>query len=152
MAETIGAMMLDDVMQLDGRELDAAVCKHVFGWEVAWLTDALGRAPIAYDATAQRSDDGCSSVRMIGGSWQRGRLDDGRDIELYGRWLPQFSKDWNAAMQVREWGRDNIEDWSYEESVFKVMGKRLGWQVRRVDLVAFLEPRDLARAALLVSP
>ncbi len=72
--------------------------------------------------------------------------------DRYG-WIPEYSSDFIAAWSAHKFIHDN---WSFSQrnryynALTKVMHKRLGTMVAWPDLLGFLEPSDICRAALEV--
>lgn len=113
-------MTLDDVMKLEGRELDAAVAER---------------------------------IHWVGEPWKYSPIDGMPFDRPFPPPVPEFHRDWDAAMQVREWARglkdERQTDWVW--AVTDCMLARLEYKQRPYPILE-TEPIDFARAALLVSP
>ena len=120
MAENTKDMTLDDVMMLEGRELDAAVAER---------------------------------IRWVGEPWKYSPIDGMPFDRPFPPPVPEFHRSWDAAMQVREWGRDSSRWADFLDALQRVIDERPGWLPSdSIDYLMWFEPIDLCRAALLVSP
>ena len=155
MAEATKVMTLDDVMKLEGRSLDAAVAEHAMGWtrqgKGEWTSPGHGPDMLWCDPEEKGEHDYIESPEGECYYFCPCRYGlRGQDQEDA---LPHFSTDWNAAMQVREWGRDTSRWADFLDALQRVINERPGWLPSdSIDYLMWFEPIDLCRAALLASP
>lgn len=55
-----------------------------------------------YDPSAKHTGEHTSSVRLVGGGWEKTRNDNGEPFEFYGRPCPNWSGDWRDTGQLLE--------------------------------------------------
>lgn len=130
-------MTIDEVMKLEGRELDAAVAGRLNG---------CSHVPVA----SRIIDDGHIREHVLFcPRCGKGNItaDD----------FPHFSTDWNAAMQVREWVKSSEPSrarmWVEAVSQCETARNRPTSYISfGSDVLLHAEPVDYARAALVVSP
>lgn len=100
-------------------DLERRLIKAAFGRDVI-LLDTLGLgagSPFIVDGHARRHENG-TTASLLGGSWARGKAEDGTVIEVFGKFYPAYSCSLSAAWELiehlrGEWllGRDNHGRW-----------------------------------------
>lgn len=99
--------------------LDISIVKAVFGRECIMM-DTLGLGTLSVhvvDSSASRNG-GTTTATLLGGSWTKGRTEEGDVVEVYSRHCPAYSRSihdaWELLAALRrswEWGNDSRQLW-----------------------------------------
>lgn len=124
-----------------GRQLDALIARHIYGWDTAIYRDVFGHTLYIVDRSAVKTGEYSSHVRLIGGSWERGYDAQDNLVEFFGRICPAYSTSIEAAMQIVE------KHPHYFYLVRSNDNGRFGWKEQMTWKCRFYAPKSMEAEA-----